>query len=243
MSHNLSKFIDNERNCFETRHDNMFSFTFSEILTYHNYLEIILDRYKSISKDFVVNTKEFHESIKQKSGTMNEQQIELMREWQLITKHLHLEIESFYLFAKILLDKISLAIQFYFGSARALSLASHDNLRRHIENYAELKGLSINSELLEIINKLKEDISDFRDYQIQHIRDYRQGRIARGTIFDGEGNTKLSLISVYPTEKDKQYDSRSLSELFEEINTYIDKVIQFIESNRIKTTLSVKNTT
>jgi hypothetical protein len=110
----------------------------------------------------------------------------MLQEISEIGMRLHLEIEAFYLFAKILLDKISLAIQFYFGTARSLSLASHDNLTKHIEAYAGTKGLTINPELVEHIRKLKEDISDFRDHQIQHIIDYRQGRTIRGTGFDGD---------------------------------------------------------
>ncbi|MBI2590449.1 MAG: hypothetical protein HYW33_01005 [Candidatus Blackburnbacteria bacterium] len=240
MSKNLSKFIDSERNRFENRHDNMFSFVFSDILIYYDYLQIILERYQPLSLEFVKNTKEMHESIKIHSGTMDAQQMKLMGEGRKITKHLHLEIESFYLFAKILLDKISQAIQFYFGPARSLSLASHDKLTKHIENYAKTKALSLSSELFETIKKLKSDISDFRDYQIQHIEEYRQGRVARGTAFDGDGNTKLSLFSVFPTEKDRQYESRHLKELEGEISAYIDNVIEFIEQNKTKTNLNLK---
>lgn len=211
----LSDFIHSERKRFETRQNNIFSFTFSEISRYYDYLQIILDRYKTASKEFAENTKALQESFKKSgNGRVNVAQNKMLQESSELGIRVHLEIEAFYLFAKILLDKTSLAIQFYFGSARSLSLASHDNLTKHIEVYAKTKGLRLSPPgLIEHIGKLKEDISDFRDYQIQHIPDYRQGRIIRGTGFDKEGNSRISLIALYPTEKDKQYDSKLLPEI------------------------------
>ena len=38
----------------------------------------------------------------------------------MLTTRLHLEIESFYLFAKILLDKVAHFVEFYFGPGRKL---------------------------------------------------------------------------------------------------------------------------
>ncbi len=237
----LNDFIDSERKRFETRQNNIFSFTFSEISRYHNYLQIIHARYKTVSKEFTENSKALQESFKKGgSGTVNDEQNKMLQEGSEIGIRLHLEIEAFYLFAKILLDKISLAMQFYFGTARSLSLSSHDNLTKHVEAYIKTKGLTINPEVVEHIKKLKEDISDFRDYQIQHIQDFRQGRIIRGTGFDGEGNARISLVALYPTEKDKQYDSKLLPEMLSDIELYITQVIDFIEENKDKTVLPLE---
>jgi hypothetical protein len=239
---NLIDFINSEKKRFEPKYNNLFSFTFSEITRYYKYLQVIQERHKIVSKEFVNNLKVMfmQDTFKQGSGIMNEEQRQISEERREITLRLHLEIESFYLFAKILLDKISLAIQFYFGYARSLSLASHDNLTKHVEAYKKARRLSIHQDLVDLIRKLKEDISDFRDYQIQHIPDYRQGRIVRGTNFDIKGNTRISLTSLYPTEKDKQYDSKLLPELMSNIETYITKIIEFIENNKNKTHLPLE---
>lgn len=237
----LYDFINSERNRFENRQNNMFSFTFSEISRYYVYLQIIHERYKSVSKEFADNTKATQDSFQAGgSGTVNDEQMRLLAESQDITARLHLEIEAFYLFAKILLDKVSLAIQFYFGSARSLSLASHDNLTKHIEAYAKVKMLSIDQELIDNIKRLKEDISDFRDYQIQHIPDHRQGRTLRATGFDALGNTRILMTSLYPTEKDKQYDSKLIPEMLSDIEKYITQVIDSIEKNKDKTALPLE---
>ena len=237
----LNDFITSERNRFVNRHNNIFSFTFSEISRYFDYLHIIHLRYKVVSKEYAENSKALQESFKKDgSGTVSAEQNKMLQESREIGLRLHLEIEAFYLFAKILLDKISLAIQYYFGSARSLSLVSHDKFTRNVKDYTETKGLKINPELIEHIKKLKEDISDFRDYQIQHIPDYRQGRIIRGTGFDGEGNARISLIALYPTEKDKQYDSKLLPEMLSDIELYIIQMLEFITKNKDKTALPLE---
>lgn len=232
----LSDFISVERARFENRYNNMFSFTFSEILRYYDYLQIILSKYKSISEKFADNFKAMQTAFKG-NGTVNDEQMKLLLNNRDIHTRLHLEIESFYLFAKILLDKIAIALQFYFGSARGLPLSSHDKLTKNFEGYLAVKRLTNDPKLLEEIKKLKEDISDFRDKQIQHIQDFRQGRVIRATGFDGSGNTRISLTTLYPTEKDKQYDSRLLPEMLTEIEGYISQVIELIENNRDKTAL------
>ncbi len=65
---------------------------------------------------------------------------------------LHLEIESFDLFAKIFLDKIANFLEFYFESARGLSLDSHDQLvissetgRKGVELFVILRGRAAES--------------------------------------------------------------------------------------------------
>lgn len=219
----------------------MFAFTFSEITRYFDILEIILDRYKTANQAFVANTKALQASIaKNNSNLVSEEQNMLLSQSYGLSLRVHLEIESFYLFAKILLDKIALAIQFYFGQPeRKLSLASHDKLAKHIESYARVRGLSFTQDLLEIIKKLKLDIADFRDYQIQHIPDYRHSRVMRGTIYDSEGNTRLSVNALYPRPVEKQYDSKHLHELLADIEAYIEKVVLFIEQNKNKTGLAL----
>src|SRR5689334_1122524 len=51
------------------------------------------------------------------------------------SRRVHLEIESFYVFAKILLDRFAQLIQLFFGPARDLSLSSHHKLSNNIEQF------------------------------------------------------------------------------------------------------------
>ena len=57
-----------------------------------------------------------------------------------MTGQLHLEIESYYLFSKIMLDKIVHALEFYFGQGRKKSLDSHDGLVKNSASYVARKA-------------------------------------------------------------------------------------------------------
>jgi hypothetical protein len=111
---------------------------------------------------------------------------------------LHLEIESFYLFAKILLDKIAHALEFYFGLGRKKSLDSHDGLVKNFAQYAEVKCLTLPSDFMTIAARLKTDVSDYRDYEIAHEKSPRR---MSGTVFDAEGRMRIVATSLYPTEQ------------------------------------------
>jgi hypothetical protein len=202
----IRNFIQTEMERFEWKHNNMFTLAFAEISRYYDYLQIINERYKALSEQFLEYAKSQQSSFNEGVRQLNDEEVALLEQNQRVMTQLHLEIETFYLFAKILLDKIALAIQFYFGQARGLSLASHDKFAKNIERYANAKDLSINQDLVSQTRTLKENVSDFRDKQIHHIEHYRQGRISRGTVFALDGSVRLSLSNLFPKETDKQHD-------------------------------------
>ena len=168
---------------------------------------------------------------------MSPEQIVLREDALDITTRLHLEIEAFYLFAKILLDKVAQAIQFYFGPARGISLSSHDKLLKYLASYAEAKGLTIDESFISKVEKLKATVSDFRDYQISHIEEGRRGRVMRGTMFTSAGSSRMSIGMLYPQERDRQFETQPLNELLAEFSDYIDSVVDFIKPNQERTHL------
>ena len=113
----LSAFIGSERGRFSVRHNNIFSIGFSHITRYHEFLLIIFERYREASQEFVENTRKLQSLIKPGLQKATQEHLTLHAESQSLTIKLHLEIESFYLFAKILLDKIARADDRY--AARA----------------------------------------------------------------------------------------------------------------------------
>lgn len=237
----LNSFISSERECFDTRYNNIFTFAFSEIMRYYEFITIISKRYNKISKLYINSFNEFWASLIKKPGVshpMTPQQIQLQEKVREITTKLHLEIESFYLFVKILLDKLSRNLWLYFGTERGLSLASHDKLSKNIEKYCSKKGLEIDENFITLIKKLKNDISNFRDKQITHLNDLRT---LRGTGFGPNGNIRISLANIYPEPSEKQRESTDIKELLNSIDAYIQKTIQFIQKNSKKTNLQLKS--
>jgi hypothetical protein len=96
------------------------------------------------------------------------------------------ESMSSVLFAKICLDKIAHALEFYFGQGRGKSFDSHDRLVRNFAAYAAEKRLALTADFMRIAAALKKDISDYRDYEIAHEKSLRR---LSGTVFDTEGRS------------------------------------------------------
>ena len=101
-----------------TSDGNTFARSLAEASRYYDFLLIIVDRYRNTSKKMVsINKKERKLSTAQTGVIVpvTVEQMRLMEEWSRFNTLVQLEIESFYQFAKIFLDKIALFIQRYFG--------------------------------------------------------------------------------------------------------------------------------
>src|SRR2546430_13789509 len=195
----LSEFIALERYRFEGKHNNMFAFSFHEVERYYDFLEIIYVRHASAVREYLMAFNAFQQTIDKSSGShpMTDEQMVLLEKNSRLGNIVQLEIESYYLFAKMLLDKIARALEFYFGKGNKFSLDSHDDLVKCIEEYSTAKDLVLDGNLFTLAKKLKNDISDFRDYQIAHLK---SPRTVRGTTVDG----RMLLTQIYPKENDEQ---------------------------------------
>jgi hypothetical protein len=233
----LSRFIDSERGRFRSEDNNKFASSLSQISRYHRFTTIIFGRYKKVSEEFIANAKAQHKSFLEGTHKVNDAQMFLLDESARLSMLLHLEIESFYLFAKILLDKIAHSTEFYFGPVRKRSLDSHDDLCKNLPVFAEQKELVVSPDFLKLAAELKKDVSDYRDYEIAHEKSPRR---IRGTIFYGDGKTSISAGNLYPKEDEKQVDSKALDDLQIQIEEYIVQFIKFIKNNRGKTRLQME---
>ncbi len=142
---------------------------------------------------------------------------------------LHLETESFFLFAKIALDKIARCIEDYFGSARGLSLRSHDKWCKHASSFTNVKTLDLPDGLSDTIIKLREWISDYRDKQISH---FQNPRAIFPTYISAEGSTQIGITFLNPKKSDQQEKSPEVDEVYNKLETYVRQLIELITSNR-----------
>src|SRR5262245_7625489 len=124
----LRGFVASERDRFSDEHNNSFALAFSEIDRYSAFIEIILSRYTEATHSYTPHTDALTASVLPASNPLTSDQLATLNHSTEANDLLQLEIESFYLFAKIMLDKVARVIAFYFGQARGLALDSHDNL-------------------------------------------------------------------------------------------------------------------
>jgi len=144
---------------------------------------------------------------------------------------LELSIESYYLFAKILLDRVADFIEYYFGPARGIGLDSHDNLHRKIEEYCQAKDLKLRRQLLQRAEEMRRAISDVRDYQIAH---EKSPRTLRAMAFGGAGNVEMQISRLFPREGEVPINTEDLAVLSRRLDAYLISVIRFIHENRDK---------
>lgn len=232
----LTEFISYERNRFSDRYNNMFAFSFGQTIRYYEFLRIIFERYQKDSNDFIKNTKNIQRTTQSGTNKVTRKQMMLFNVGRRLSAILHLDIESFYLFSKILLDKMARAIEYYFGQVNKRPLDSHDDLSKNFKIYCSVKELNWEQIFLDKIVKLKKYVSDYRDHEIAHEKSPRSLKM---TIFDSEGNTRLASSRLYPTKKDTQVEGKNLRDLFDEIDDYILSAIGFIKNNRTKTKLDL----
>jgi len=237
----IDDFIDNERKHYTGKDSNLFAFSLAQSLRYYDFLLIVAARYEKASEKAVSAHNKLMKPLLAQPGkeiSMTVKQMRLFVEQRLLQTLVHLEIESFYMFAKIFLDKIALFIQNYFGPEQGISLRSHDKLEKEHERFRLAKGLTYPQGFSRSIIFLKEHISDYRDKQISHM--YSQ-RAVKGTTWGDNKQMKITTMQLFPTGNEfKSPSSEDLSLLLQAIDTYIQQLIAFIESNRAKTRFELK---
>lgn len=214
----------------------MFAFAFGEIARYLGFLGVVARRHRRVSRRVGENTKAFQATVQEGNHPLTAHQLKLHQTAVILILELQLETESYYLFAKILLDKIARAIEFYFGAIQNCALDSHDDFVKRLDRYTAAKKLKAPDEFKETINELKRDVSDFRDYQIAH---EKSPRTMRGISWDQAGNVTMSVMKLYPKETDKHVESKAIADLEKSIGKYC--VWRNVISNSVNEKTKVKS--
>jgi len=241
MEQYLLDFIKSERNRFSIYDNNRFANSFSSIARYYKFLSITSSEYQKLVSEYSKAFFDFQKTTNKEPGihTLSDKQIELNSTMNDLGTKVQLKIETYYQFAKILLDKIAFSIDLYFGFQQISHHKLTQNYKKtgksRIENYCQIKGLKFDQKLLNKMIYLQNDISEFRDKKITHCP---CPRIIYGVDIDG----KMIITKIYPKDRDGETMkiSKKLGELKKEIDEYIEEIINFIDKNNDKTNLFIK---
>ena len=244
MEQYILDFIKSERIRFNIYDNNQFGNSFSTVARYYKFLKIIIFEYQKLVSEYSKAFFDLQKTINKNPGphSLTNKQIELYSTMNDLGTKVQLKIETYYQFAKIILDKIAFALELYFGPRISKSISHHKMVENYensgqlkIEKYCQDKELKIDKKLLDKMVSLQKDISDFRDDYITH---YNCPRIWRGTDIEG----KMVLGKMCPKNEDEKIMkiSKNLDELKKEIDQYIEGIIDFIDKNNDKTNLSIK---
>jgi hypothetical protein len=205
------------------------------LVRYEWYVRTIFSRHSVLTREFQLLSGGFQDMLTGASRgghqLSSEQQRLLLRRGQL-SGHISMEIETFYLFAKILLDRIAIFIEHYFGQLRGVSIHSHDKLTKNLPRFLRGHSMDAPHGLQSTLSEVKRRIADFRDYQIAH----EQGsQTIRGTLWKPGEEPRLVMAPAHPSTRKEgtvQAESESLGVLVAEIDFYIDCVQALVAANR-----------
>jgi hypothetical protein len=222
----LSSFAASEHLIYQWVDGNRLWLALDEIVRYRRFVELIVGRIDDDRELLNSATSTSVQGLRNHAGgPISAQQRTLDERANDAQVPLHLEIESLYLFGKVLLDRTAIAIGVFFGQAQSCSLASHDSWRKSLAKYAKAKSLSLPPGFDQLVESLQRDV-EFRDKQLVH----RRVGATRGTSWNMETGSAQILI-----QPDKQ--SKDPVALVRVIDQYLDLVLVLFVTNRGKTHL------
>jgi hypothetical protein len=240
----LGDFIDAYRYRMVDRDNNLFARSAGAWWRYYSFLTHVLARYDhsnaEYSKVLEAVTRRMREAPN--TGESRAMTSEDMAEWKQstdLTTVLHLDIETFYLFAKILLDRIADTFGLVFGVDWKISGSSYSDLSKRFETLCREKGLEIRPDTLPaLIAKLWEAIVDYRNTLIERLDD---PRVLKGTFWAPGKASGIITSLMYPGAEDAERfrqteDPHALRRMLEE---YIEAMLTFFEVNAKRSLLVV----
>jgi hypothetical protein len=230
-------FIQEERKNYPEEKNNLFAFAFGQIGRYEHFLTRILERYKRVSAEFhevsriLIGPRKYSRwEEDERRYYAHQRQFELALQPQI-------DVESFYIFAKMFLDHIARSLHHFFGPVRGASLESHDNLVKCLPKYKKALSLEIPIEFDELGKDLKARIADYRDYQIAHNKMARPVHTTMSSM-DQYLTMQISTWNPNSTEPPKTYpQSEPLLSLMELLDRYLTSLFEVVKANRNKSKL------
>jgi len=229
----LSNFIDAERNKYAEEDNNRFAFSLAQAARYYRFVLIIEERHNKLSHELISKCKQWTAWLHNNpNAAPGDAQLAVHREALLLSSKVQLEIETFYVFAKVLLDRLAFFIQDYFGQVHGVSLVSHRRLAKYEQRFQNAKALLFPDGFSAQLQYLTKQICDYRDKQVSHLRNPRSMKLVG---FDEAGDTWLATTYLCPNDRDVQIQSDKIKQLKPALDTYVKQVIELVVSNRNKT--------
>ena len=145
----FEEFAVSERNLYSGEDNNRVGLALAQVGRYLRFVAITEDRYLQVSREVAKKFWESIEATKGQSGTrtLTKKEIAELEEDGRRSLLLHYEIESFFLFSKILLDKCAQFVEDYFGGERGLSRQPHREWCKVLNEYVKAKKLNVPDEM------------------------------------------------------------------------------------------------
>jgi len=229
----LEEFVVAEREHLETSDSNIFGAAMRQVTRYREFLDVIRERHRKASSSFIALQKTQLAEAKERSPerkVMTKEEIQRMIESRELGVLVHLDVESFHVFAKNLLDRVANFLGFYFGQVQSVSFISHNKLRKGLQTFVSQKNVQLPAGF----HSLMEECQKISDYRDDHIIHKANPRTIHATTFQLDGDdASIAPTKVYPTEKDTSQSVRTqpLGEAIETIDAYLEAFLELLSTN------------
>lgn len=229
----LNDFIWKQRRLLDTKENNIFALTLAKWDKYLDYLTIILNRYSTKEKEYKNLLSEQIKALKRQNRKMTHEEVKRMRKICNMGNNLSLEVESFYLFSCILLDKIAN----FFSKVlphkhkRGIKFKSHDNFW---STYHKSQSVKMKKSYEDNAKWLSDNLIKYRDKTITHtyIAENTKRLLIDGFTFHPDKEILKTSITLYPDEKSSQNTkSIPIEKIAEKLRTYIHETLEVIKLN------------
>ncbi len=229
----VGPFVSYQMERLGNRQGNVISFVLMNVGEYRSMLLRVLGRYSPLNDRYLKTVDELTQSLGSGSGEFSPAQQELFNRQLELSSALRQEIETFYVFARILLDKITQATRACFGPGKGMT-ASHRQFMNVFPGYLGARNLSTPAnEFMHLMRDFENRIMDFRDDVIVH---EKSPRGMKGLGWNNEERlTYLTYNRLFPRPTDSQIDGRPPPELMDQLETYLDLWTGWLVANQDKT--------
>jgi hypothetical protein len=207
---------------------------------YRDYLKRVLERYEDANSTYLEVRRRVRQRSPKTPGRHRPSRrvsADMLRLWPL-TRDVHLEIESFYVFAKILVGRVADTFALFFlGHLFAGLGSSHRKLKDRLASICQEKNLRP-GKLTKMAQDLQKRIVDHRTEVIEHLR---EPRYSPGSFIDANGKIRIEMGLVSPTDADHEFDTRTTeapTDLMAALDDYLDAMTTFLRANRDKSVLA-----
>jgi hypothetical protein len=222
----------------------LFSLALSQVQRYEFFLRMILQRHEQTITEFMGAVLRQQNMARQHAGAreLTDAETALVNRINNLSPHIQLDSESFYLFAKVLLDRIAKFIEDYFRPAQPerdflrnyTFKGSHNTFTKQFEPFATRRKLLLPVTLVPLANELREKVSNFRDKHITHNHNMR---VLHATAFSVDGSGLPRIMKVPTSSRDlesgaEQVESIAIHALMGLLDRYLDAVFALIVCNR-----------
>jgi hypothetical protein len=226
----LNELTEKVRHQLDNREANTLGRVVGEVQFYRRVVERVSHRCVQANERFFTSMDALEASLAGASdGPMSPHQQRLWFAHAESGELLRQEIETFYLFARVLLDKLTHAFCSLLGWGQHAQLSFH-GFADEITKFTRAKGLpAVPDEDLTVMRQLQADIVDWRDDQIVHAI---SPRAIRPFGFEqSRREAYLMYTRIYPEARDKDVIGKRPSDMLGTLNDYCDRWLAYLERN------------